>query len=190
MNSDLWVGAVTTLAGAVLGGAISLSLNRQQANDARLQRLEEDSRERYKRSVDRRFSAYADFLTQARSYRDAIRPYEPKRSPSVALNEIDILARSADAASALVFLVLESTTTYESCRAILNSLGRSQAIIHSEDSLTTEVALRAINDEMSRLLREFQVATREELGISGVDASLILPRRQHVAPLEDGPNLV
>jgi hypothetical protein len=57
------VGAVTTLLGAALGGAISFMLNWQQAKEARRQRQEDDSRERRRRSADRRFQAYADFLT-------------------------------------------------------------------------------------------------------------------------------
>lgn len=73
MNSDLWVGAATTLAGAALAGLISLGVNRQQMRDARAQRAEDDQRAKDRRSDDRRFTAYVEFAARARSYRDAIR---------------------------------------------------------------------------------------------------------------------
>jgi len=38
MASDVWVGAVATLVGAALGGAISFVLSRQQIKAARSQR--------------------------------------------------------------------------------------------------------------------------------------------------------
>jgi hypothetical protein len=75
VSSDVWIGAVTTLAGAVLGGAISFLLSRQQMREARRQRQEEDARERRRRSADRRFEAYADFLTRTRSFRNAVEAY-------------------------------------------------------------------------------------------------------------------
>ena len=55
VSSGLWVGAVTTLAGAVLGCAISFLLSRQQIIEARAQRKEEAERDRNRRSVERRF---------------------------------------------------------------------------------------------------------------------------------------
>lgn len=111
MPSDVWIGAVTTLAGAGLGGAISFLLNRQQMGEARRQRQEEDARERRRRSADRRFQAYADFLTRARSFRNGAEAYylQSRRQPS--LKEIDSLLQSANDASALVFLVVEDKAT-------------------------------------------------------------------------------
>lgn len=74
VNSDLWFGAATTLAGAALAGAISLALNRQQMRDARARRGEDEQRAKLRRSEDRRFTAYAEFATRARTY--------PRRNPS------------------------------------------------------------------------------------------------------------
>jgi hypothetical protein len=113
VSADVWVGAVTTLAGALLGGTMSFILSRQQAREARLQRQEEDAREQLRRSADRRFQAYADFLTGARSFRNAVEAYylHPRHKPS--LTAIDALLQSANDASALVFLVVESDDTYQ-----------------------------------------------------------------------------
>jgi hypothetical protein len=66
MQSDVWIGALITLAGAALGGAISYPLSRQQIKEAREQRREYERWERARRSTERRFDVYADFLTHAR----------------------------------------------------------------------------------------------------------------------------
>jgi hypothetical protein len=75
VNGEVWVGAIATLVGAALGGAISFALSRQQLNDARLQRREVEVSEQGRRSEDRRFQGYSAFLTQARSYRNAVKAY-------------------------------------------------------------------------------------------------------------------
>src|SRR5690348_13263424 len=134
MNGALWFGAVTTLAGAALGGAISLALNRQQMKDARAQRTEEDLRERYRRSVNRRFDAYAEFITQALAYRNAIRVFVDGRSLRPSANDLNVLATAADAASSRVFMVLENQTTFESCRAILAAIRKIQSMVNDGDS--------------------------------------------------------
>jgi hypothetical protein len=71
VNASLWVGALVSLAGVAFGGAISFALSRQQLRDARAQRIEDDLRASRRRNEDRRFAAYSDFLTRARTYRDA-----------------------------------------------------------------------------------------------------------------------
>jgi hypothetical protein len=75
VSGDVWVGAVTTLVGAVVGGVISFFLSWQQVKEARRQRQEDDVRELRRRSADRRFQAYADFLTRTRSFRNAMEAY-------------------------------------------------------------------------------------------------------------------
>ena len=105
MSADLWLGAATTLAGAALGGTISLVLNRQQMKDARAQRAEEDLRIRQRRSTDRRFDAYAGFFTHARSYRTALRPFAEESASKIPVQDMDTFARAADSASSLVFIV-------------------------------------------------------------------------------------
>lgn len=174
VSSDLWVGALTTLAGAVLGGAISYVLSRQQIKDARLQRAEEFTREKQRRSADRRFEAYADFLTKARSFRNAIRRYGDNFDPDFTPAAIDSIGREAHAASALVFLVVESIKTYDICRTIITTMSLVQGFLHDFGPESTDDPWLGLNNEMARLLREFQVAAREELDIGGVDRTHML----------------
>jgi len=164
---DVWVGAATTLVGAVLGGAIGFVLNRQQARDARQQRQEEEVRELRRRSADRRFQAYSEFLTRARSFRNAVEGYyvHPRHKPSVA--EIDSLLQSANDASALVFLVVESEDTYRGCRSVLRALWRARAIIHGIESSAAKDPWDELNVLLGSATREFQNAARNELGVSG-----------------------
>jgi hypothetical protein len=160
------VGALTTLAGGMLGGAISLVLSRQQAKEARLQRQEDDARERLRRSTDRRFQAYADFLTRARSFRNAVEAYylHPRHKP--ALTAIDALLQSATDASALVFLVVESDDTYQGCRNVLRALGRGRAVIHGIEPAAGD-PWPELEVLLGRATREFQNSARTELGVSG-----------------------
>ena len=101
VSSELWLGAPATLTGAALGGAISFVVSRQQINEARLQRVEEAERDRYRRSLDRRIDAYADFYTRARSFRNSIRPHGHHPVPRATVEEMGALARSAHAASSV-----------------------------------------------------------------------------------------
>jgi hypothetical protein len=170
MSSDVWVGAVTTLAGAGLGGAISYLLSWQQIRETRRQRQEEDAREHRRRSVDRRFQAYADFLTRARSFRNAVETYylRPGHRPSFA--EMDSLLQSANDASALVFLVVESDATYEGCRSALRALQQARTAVHGTDRATSEDPWTELNVLLGRATREFQNSARIELEVSGPTA--------------------
>jgi hypothetical protein len=164
VNADIWVGAVTTLAGAVLGGAISYLLSRQQISEARIQRAEEAQRAQDSRSEERRFTAYSDFLSQARRYRTAIRPYRLDSAPGLTVQEIDAYAAAADAAGSLVFLVSQSLGTHEACRKVLRSIGETLAVIH-ELSMDLEAGpWEELNNDVAGSLREFQNAARAELG--------------------------
>ena len=82
-----------------------------------------------------RFQAYADFLTRARTFRNAVESFyrQPHRNPS--LKEIDSLLQSTNDASALVFLVVEDDTTHEACRHVLRALSRARAVIHRIEPL-------------------------------------------------------
>jgi hypothetical protein len=164
----VWVGAVTTLAGAALGGGISFLLSWQQIKEGRRQRHEDDAREHRRLSIDRRFQAYADFLTRARSFRNAVETYylQPgHQQPSFA--EIDSLLQSAYDASALVFLVVESDDTYEGCRNALQALQTARAIVHGTAPATSEDPWADLNALLGRATREFQNSVRIELEVSG-----------------------
>jgi hypothetical protein len=167
VSSDVWVGAATTLIGAVLGGAISFFLSQQQVKEARQQRQEDDLREVRRRSTDRRFQAYADFLTRTRSFRNAAEAYylQPGHRPSLA--EMDSLLQSANDASALVFLVVESDATYAGCRHALRALAQARAIIHDAEPTVSAEPWVDLNALLGRATREFQNSARTELGVSG-----------------------
>jgi hypothetical protein len=167
VSSDVWIGAVTTLAGGGLGGTISFLLNRQQMREARRQRQEEDARERRRRSADRRFEAYADFLTRARSFRNAAEAYYLQSRHKPPLKEIDSLLQSANDASALVFLVVEDHATYQACRHVLRALSRAQAVIHGIEPPGSADPWGELNVMLGRATREFQNAARKELGVVG-----------------------
>src|ERR1700678_19078 len=131
MSADIWLGAATTLAGAGLGGAISLALNRQQMRDARKQRAEDDERLKNRRNEDRRFDAYTNFSTCLRSYRDSIRGLEDPSAGKVSIDNIDACARSANTASALVFFIVESQATYQACRDVIRGILNAQTALHN-----------------------------------------------------------
>jgi hypothetical protein len=167
VSSDVWVGATTTLIGAVVGGAISFLLGWQQVREARRQRREDDVRERYRHSADRRFQAYSDFLTRARSFRNAVETHysQPGHQPSV--SELDSLLQAANDASTLVFLVVESEATYEACRRALRALGNARALIHDSKPGAHGQTWASLNELLGRATREFQNAARAELGVAG-----------------------
>jgi hypothetical protein len=167
VSSDVWVGAATTLVGAMLGGAISFLLSSRQVREARRQRHEDDAREHRRRSMDRRFAAYADFLTRARSFRNAVEAYysQPGHGPSLA--EVDALLQSANDASALVFLVVESEQTYDGCRNVLRALRSARGAIHETEPGAGADPWPDLNLLLGRTTREFQNSVRNELAVIG-----------------------
>jgi len=82
------------------------------------------------------------------------------------VREIEVLARSADAASSLVFLVEESTTTREACAAVVRTIDNKLTVIHRLDAALDTVLWVELNDDMARVMREWEVAAREELQVS------------------------
>ncbi|MGH3251055.1 MAG: hypothetical protein ACRDOI_33265 [Trebonia sp.] len=167
MSSDVWIGAATTLVGAALGGAISYLLSWQQVKEARRQRREDDTRELRRRSMERRFAAYSDFLTRTRSFRNAVEAHYLQPSHGSSLAEVDSLLQSANDASALVFLVAESEQTYQGCRNVLRALGQAREIIHGADPGTAGDQWADLNVLLGRATREFQNSARIELGVIG-----------------------
>lgn len=160
VGNDVWIGAITTLLGAALGGAISFVLSRQQWK-------QEELRERHRRSDDRRFQAYAEFLIRERSYRNAVEAYYLHPDNRPAINELDVLLHAAQDASTLVFLVVESEDTRKGCISVMRTLSRARAIIHGIESSSADDPWPELEVEFGRATREFQNAARNELEVSG-----------------------
>jgi hypothetical protein len=167
VSADIWVGAITTLAGGVLGSTVSLLMSRQQARDAWRQRLEEETLALRRRSEDRRYSAYSDFLTQTRSFRNAVETYYTSPRAKPALAEIDALLQNANDASALVFLVVEGRDSYEGALSVLRTLSRARAVLHEVAKSPVTDPWDELNVSLGKAIREFQNAARSELGVSG-----------------------
>jgi hypothetical protein len=83
--------------------------------------------------MDRRFAAYSEFLTRTRSLRNAAEAHYLQLGHGPSLAEMESLQQSANDASALVFLVLESEQTYQACRHVLRALGQARWIIHETE---------------------------------------------------------
>ena len=164
VGSQVWIGAAATLLGVVLGGAVSFTLSRQQMKDARAQRAEEAARERDKRSEDRRIQAYSDFLTRARSFRNALITYCNRPQGKVTLDILDDLMREAGDASALVFLVVETPEVYDACRIVLRALGNTLSTVQGAASGPTKDLGQEVRKIIGPALRSFQISAREELG--------------------------
>ena len=167
VSSDLWFGALTTLAGAALGGASTYLVSRLQIRESRAQRAEAERWDRARRNVDRRFGAYANFLTDARGYRNAIRPYRPGSGPGMTIQEIDDAARAATAAGSLVFLVYDNRVTEAACRSVLRAIRDTAGVIHERAPDLDGVPWQQLNDDMARVLRDFEAAARTELEVTG-----------------------
>jgi hypothetical protein len=168
VGNEVWLGALTTLLGALLGGVITFLVSHQQLRNARLQRQEEAKREQRIRSEDRRFQAYSEFLTRARSYRNGVQSYYINSSSSqLSIDELNVLHRAADDASTLVFLVVESDATYDACVELLRALWRAQTTIHNIEPTTTADPWRELGVSIGRAARGFQVAARTELEVHG-----------------------
>jgi hypothetical protein len=165
VSSDLWVGAITTLSGATLGGAISLVITRQQLKAAHAQRAEDAERDEHRRSIERRFSAYADFLDKARSFRNALRPYGSQPVPLLAPKDISALARSAHAASPLAFLVVESRRTRVALGELATAMSDIQRDLDDDRSGPTDKPWADLNTRIKSALDKFEDAAREELEV-------------------------
>jgi hypothetical protein len=136
-------------------------------NDARAQRKELEITERRRRSEDRRYQAYSEFLTRTRSYRNAVGAYYLHSDARPSVNDLDTLLQAANDASALVFLVVESEDTYQGCCAALDAIWKARAIIHALEPGSLENPWVEINKEFGRAMRQFQNGARDELGVEG-----------------------
>lgn len=136
-------------------------------NDARADRLWE-----------RKAAAYADFITHARSYRNALRAFAESGNSKPAAADTSSLAVTADNAASLVFIVLESQQTYDTCRAIVRAINASQVTLSRTSTALSRSQATKLNSYMAQLLRDFQVAAREELQVHGIDPSVIRTRHE------------
>lgn len=164
---------MTTLAGTGLGGLISFALSRMQFFEARRERAEERRQLKDQASRDRRLSCYSEFLTRARRYRNLVREISAGIDAPIDASKFDELAASADAASSMVFLVVESPAVFDSCRSILRVIGECQSYIHATPG-SLESSPQEIVDRLAYALRKFQATSRVELEIAGVSSAHIL----------------
>jgi hypothetical protein len=142
----------------------------QQVREARRQRQEDDLREQRRHGADRRFEAYADFLTRTRAFRNAVETFYLQPSHQPPFSELDSLLQAASDASALVFLVVESQATYEGCRSALRALRKARALIRDSKPGTYGQTWADLNELLGQATREFQNSARTELGVSGPTA--------------------
>jgi hypothetical protein len=168
VSTDLWLGTVTTLLGAALGGSISFIVSRQQIKSAWIQREADAAEERNRRTEDRRFTAYSEFITRARSSRNALRAYYHQQSGSrPSIKELDTVLQAAQDSSTLVFLLVESEEAYEGCLAVVRSLGTARDMLHGARPSGTDDPWTELNQLFGRSTRNFQNAVRTELRVSG-----------------------
>ena len=165
MSSDLWVGAIATLSGAAIGGAISLVISRQQLKAADAQRAKDAERDRHSRSIERRLSAYGDFLDKTRTFRNALRPYGYQPVPLLAPKDISALARSAQAASPTAFLVVESRRTRAALGELMKELRDIQRVLDDDRSDPADKPWPDLNERIKSALDKFEDAARQELEV-------------------------
>jgi hypothetical protein len=177
VSGALWVGAATGLAGAAVGGAITYLVSIQQIKESRAQRLEAERSDQARRSLERRSAAYADFLTSARRFRNAVRPpHQLGSGLRVPIQEIDTLGRAADAAGSLIFLVSYNARTEAACATAMRIIGQTLGAIHEYEGDPDGVRWDQLNEDMEQAVRDFQGAAKAELRIdSGAPVPATLP---------------
>jgi len=167
MGSAVWLASAAGLVGVALGGLVSLAVNRQQIREARALRADEASQERYRRSVDRRFEAFSEFIIQHRAARGALQFYYSQLDGKPSVSDINKALRSARDSAAMVFLVLETERTYKACRGVLRALGQVQSFVYENAGRPSAKLDHEINNALGRTMREFQNAARAELDVNG-----------------------
>jgi hypothetical protein len=167
MGSAIWLASATGLIGVALGGLVSLAVSRQQIREARALRADEASQERYRRSVDRRFNAFSEFIIQQRAARGALLFYYSQLDGKPSLTEVNKALRSARDSAAMTFLVLETERTYKACRGVLHALERAQNAVYENTERPSTNPGSETSNELGRAMREFQNAVRAELEVNG-----------------------
>lgn len=177
MGTSAWLASVIGLAGVMLGGLISFTVSHQQLREARSQRADEVSRERHRRSEDRRFKAYTDFIISHRSVQNALYFYYSRADGKPSLGDIDALLQAGHNSSAMVFLVAETERTRKACIEVLRVLEHARDIISDEGNFSSGHPWSELNVTMGRSMREFQNAARTELDVNGPEWPWIEPRQ-------------
>jgi hypothetical protein len=142
-------------------------VSRQQIKSAWIQREADAVEERNRRSEDRRFTAYSEFITRARSSRNALRAYYQHSGSRPSIKELDTVLQAAQDSSTLVFLLVESEEAHGGCLAVVRSLGIAQDMLHGAKPSRTDSPWTELNRLFGRSTRHFQNAVRTELGVSG-----------------------
>jgi hypothetical protein len=168
VGTSAWLAPVAGLVGVMLGGLVSFAVSYQQIREARSQRADEADQERQRRSEDRRFKAYADFIVSHRAVQNALQLHYSQAAGKPDLKDIDELLQAGYNSSAMVFLVAETERTSDACVGVLRILQHTQDLIHHDASKLADSSTRAeLNVTLGRTMREFENAARAELGVSG-----------------------
>jgi hypothetical protein len=165
--SDLWLGAATTLIGTALGGSISVIVSRQQIKSTWKQREADAAQERNRRIEDRRFTAYAEFMNRARSFRNELEAHYLHSDNTPTVKELDVLLQRARDSSTLVFLLVGSKELDAGCLAVMRALEVAQAVLHGIKSTSTDDPWDELNELLGSATRSFQNAVRTELEVTG-----------------------
>ncbi len=131
-------------------------ISRQQLKAAHAQRAEDAEQDKHRRSIERRFSAYADLLDKARFFRNALRPYGYQPVPQLAPKEISALARSAHAASPLAFLVVESRRTRVALGELVKAMSDIQGVLDDDGSDPADKPWPDLNERIKSALDKFE----------------------------------
>jgi hypothetical protein len=159
---------VAGLVGVMVGGLVSFAVSYQQIREARSQRADEANQERQRRSEDRRFKAYADFIVSHRAVQNALHFYYSQVVGKPGLDDIDALLQAGYNSSAVVFLLAETERTKNACVGVLRVLEQAQDIIHGNaDSTADGSPWPELNVTLGRAMREFENAARAELNVQG-----------------------
>jgi hypothetical protein len=175
------VAAIATFGAAVLGirGTAREAEKSRQATSADLlktlkaahdQRVEDAEQDKHRRSIERRLSAYADYLDKARSFRNALRLHGNQPVPLLAPKDISALARSAHDASPLAFLVVESPRTRVALGELARVMSGIQRVLDDDRPALADKPWDDFNKRIKPALDEFEDAAREELEIRWIEA--------------------
>jgi len=178
-----WIAAGPGVLGVV--GTVTVAVagyhNTRRVTDQTVQAATQDSirtldAARADRLWEQQAAAYAAFITHARSYRNGLRTLE--KESEFFIGDLGALAAAADNAASLVFIILTSEATYNACRAVVQAINRTQDLLQSAGTQLSRNQRSKLNNDMADILRVFQVAARDELGIRGVERTVILSRHK------------